>query len=63
MAKSRGWSTFRTAGQGIPFIALEGEGKDSKFRLTDEAKEFLQTLKVMLHPIRASMGSADKRWI
>ena len=33
--------------QGIPFIALEGEGKDSKFRLTDEAKEFLQTLKVI----------------
>ena len=31
--------------QGIPFIALEGEGNDCKFRLTDEAKEFLQTLK------------------
>ena len=31
--------------QGIPFIALEGEGKDSKFRLTEEAKEFLHTLK------------------
>ncbi len=31
--------------QGIPFIALEGEGEHSSFRLTDEAKEFLQTLK------------------
>jgi len=31
--------------QGIPFIALEGEGEHSSFRLTEEAKEFLQTLK------------------
>ena len=33
------------SGQGIPFIALEGEGKDASFRLTEEAKEFLCTLK------------------
>jgi hypothetical protein len=31
--------------QGIPFIALEGEGEHSSFRLTEEAKQFLQTLK------------------
>ena len=35
---------FKT-GNGIPFIALEGEGKDATFRLCDEAKEFLLTLK------------------
>jgi hypothetical protein len=33
------------ATQGIPFIALEGEGEHSSFRLTEEAKEFLHTLK------------------
>ena len=27
------------------FIALEGEGEHSSFRLTEEAKQFLQTLK------------------
>eukprot|EP00960_Hanusia_phi_P037832 753141-Hanusia_phi.AAC.2 len=32
-------------GMGIPFIALEGDGDDAKFRLTEEAKEFLATLK------------------
>jgi hypothetical protein len=31
-------------GTGIPFMALEGEGADAKFSLTDEAKEFLMTL-------------------
>ena len=32
------------SGQGIPFIALEGEGKDAKFSMRDEAKEFLEKL-------------------
>ena len=32
-------------GQGIPFMALEGEGSDAKFTLTQEAKDFLSTLK------------------
>ena len=32
-------------GKGIPFIALEGDGDDAKFRVTDEATEFLKTLK------------------
>jgi len=32
-------------GGGIPFIALEGEGDDAKFRVTDEAVEFLKTLR------------------
>ena len=31
-------------GTGIPFMALEGEGADAKFSLTDEAKQFLLTL-------------------
>jgi hypothetical protein len=31
-------------GNGIPFMALEGEGAEAKFSLTDEAKEFLLTL-------------------
>ena len=36
------------AGQGIPFIALEGEGDDAKFLMCEEAKEFLATLKAPL---------------
>mmetsp|Transcript_28742 Transcript_28742/g.68650 ORF Transcript_28742/g.68650 Transcript_28742/m.68650 type:complete len:1574 (-) Transcript_28742:8-4729(-) len=35
---------FKT-GKGIPFIALEGEGENEKFRLMDEAKAFLMQLK------------------
>jgi hypothetical protein len=36
------------SGAGIPFIALEGEGKDAKFCMCDEAAQFLQTLKAPL---------------
>lgn len=32
-------------GQGIPFLALDGEGDDAKFLMCEEAKEFLATLK------------------
>uniref|UniRef100_A0A6U6DJ11 GB1/RHD3-type G domain-containing protein n=1 Tax=Guillardia theta TaxID=55529 RepID=A0A6U6DJ11_GUITH len=32
-------------GMGIPFIALEGDGDDARFRVTEEAKEFLSTLR------------------
>jgi hypothetical protein len=32
-------------GRGIPFIALEGDGQDAKFRVCEEAKELLQTIK------------------
>jgi hypothetical protein len=32
-------------GQGIPFMALEGEGSSAKFTLTQEAKDFLVGLK------------------
>lgn len=36
------------AGQGIPFIALEGEGEDAKFCVCAEARDFLRTLQAPL---------------
>jgi hypothetical protein len=32
-------------GKGIPFIALEGDAGDEKFRVLDEAKDFLMTVR------------------
>eukprot|EP00961_Rhodomonas_salina_P041316 556254-Rhodomonas_salina.2 len=37
---------FKT-GKGIPFIALEGEGENEKFRLMDEAKAFLMQVQIL----------------
>eukprot|EP00284_Hemiselmis_tepida_P006690 CAMPEP_0174933084 /NCGR_PEP_ID=MMETSP1355-20121228/43527_1 /TAXON_ID=464990 /ORGANISM="Hemiselmis tepida, Strain CCMP443" /LENGTH=88 /DNA_ID=CAMNT_0016179551 /DNA_START=36 /DNA_END=299 /DNA_ORIENTATION=- len=43
MAESADDEEFKK-GKGIVFIGMEGEGDSAKFNVSDEAKEFLETL-------------------